>query len=286
MKKIETGKLYILEDIATDLAYLKIKIGKNAQNYVPGNFVTILPPVSSGRYLRRPFSLAGNSDDSIELIIKNIGPVTKSLVSLAPETEVEVLGPLGNSYQIPENIKKLWMIGGGTGIASILFLNSMRQGNADKVLWAGRTKDQLPSADLFYTDGLESRFSHIFKKNIVLATDDGSIGEKGTAPEILERWLGQESPPDAIVSCGPHGMMQAIKKIADARNIPAWFSLEEFMACGTGACAGCAVPSSSGGYLKACVDGPVFAGSLIKFDSNQQPHVFSRFLAENCEKKH
>ena len=314
MKSIETGRLIIVENIAAanNLFYLKIKIGKNAGNFAPGNFVSILPPASSGRFLRRPFSVAGISDDSIELIIKSIGPVTKSLVSLTEGSEIEIMGPLGNKYQIPGNIKKLWMIGGGTGIASLLFLNSLRSCESlsksssessfeksseslskssfenDKVLWAGKTKEQLPSIDIFSNSRKEfgKESSNIFRKNIFFATDDGSTGEKGTAPEVLEQWLkNDKEQPDGIVSCGPHGMMKEIKKIADNRGIPAWFSLEEFMACGTGACAGCAVASSAGGYLKVCSDGPVFSGALIKFDSNPRPHVFSRFLTENCEKK-
>ncbi|MCL2791710.1 MAG: dihydroorotate dehydrogenase electron transfer subunit [Spirochaetaceae bacterium] len=259
MKKIETGKLIVLKNIATDLTYLKIKIGESAANFTPGNFVTILPPAASGKYLRRPFSLAGVSDGSIELIIKSIGAVTKSLASLAEGAEIEIMGPLGNSYQIPENIKKLWLIGGGTGIASILFLNSLRSNSMDKVLWAGKTKEALPSMDLLR----DKQFSHIFKQNIVIATDDGSAGEKGRAAEVLEQWLEKESNPDGIVSCGPHGMMQAVKKIADDKNIPAWFSLEEFMACGTGACAGCVVKGSANSYLKACCDGPVFKSSEV-----------------------
>ncbi|MCL2480781.1 MAG: FAD-binding oxidoreductase [Spirochaetaceae bacterium] len=265
MKKIETGKLAVIKNIANSLTYLKIKIEGNGENYAPGNFITILPPASSARFLRRPFSVAGISDGSIELIIKSIGPVTESLASLTQGTEIEIMGPLGNSYQIPENIKKLWMIGGGTGIASILFLNSLRSGNSvciDKVLWAGKTKGALPSMELFAPQ-LE-----IFKKNIAFATDDGSAGEKGRAPEVLLQWLEKEHNPDAIVSCGPREMMKEIKKIADKRAIPTWFSMEEFMACGSGACAGCAVPSPYGSmcsssYLKVCSEGPVFKSSEV-----------------------
>ncbi len=261
MKKIETGRLITVKQIAAGLAYLKIKIGKNAQNFMPGNFVTILPPASSGKYLRRPFSVAGILEDSIELIIKNIGPVTESLVSLREGSEVQIMGPLGNSYQLPSNIKKLWLVGGGTGIASLLFLKSFRsssKASADKILWAGKSKEFLPSSDLL----IDRQFSHIFGKNIAIATDDGSEGEKGTASEVVSGWLDKETP-DAIASCGPHGMMKEIKKIADSIGIPAWFSLEEFMACGTGACAGCAVPAQAGSYLKVCSDGPVFKSSEV-----------------------
>jgi len=259
MKRVEKGRITAAELIAENLVYLKINMPCIAGDALPGNFVSLLPPASSGKYLRRPFSIAGTGDESIELVIKNIGPVTSSLAQLEAGSTLDALGPLGNSYSLKAG--NIWMIGGGTGIASILFLNSSLADSRVRVMWAGKSRAALPSPEIFNAP----RFRHIFRSNITLATDDGSAGEEGTAPQVLERWIkaAAGSLPDAIVSCGPHGMMKAVKDIADREGIPAWFSLEEFMACGAGACAGCAVPAAGGGYLKACDDGPVFSGSRI-----------------------
>ncbi len=266
MKRIEKGRITAVKTLADNLALIEIDLPLTAGEALPGNFVSLLPPLESGKYLRRPFSIAGISGSCIELVIKGIGPVTKSLLSFEAGREISVLGPLGNRYSL--DFTTIWMIGGGTGIASLLFLNSSRIAGkgkgakrGDMVLWAGKTSSMIPSASLL----AESRFRNIFHSNISLATDDGSSGEKGTASEVLQKWLlsGKYGRPEAIVACGPHGMMKAVREVADRENIPAWFSLEEFMACGAGACAGCAVPAAGGGYLKACEDGPVFAGKEV-----------------------
>ncbi len=111
-------------------------------------------------------------------------------------------------------------------------------------MWAGQTKDALPD-----------EYSHPL--NIEFATDDGSKGESGNAAVVLEKWL-EKDKPDAIASCGPHGMMKAVKAIAARHKIKTYLSLEEFMACGAGACAGCAVKLTEGGYEKACEGRPCF----------------------------
>ncbi len=287
---MEKGTLSAVKEIGENLYYLKVNLPLIAGKIKPGNFISILPPPESGRYIRRPFSVAGTVSGCVELVIKNIGPVTSSLCRLKEGNRLDVLGPLGNTYNL--NRKSIWMIGGGTGIASILFLNSSRfkadsSSICDRVLWAGKTASALPPETVMRN----KFFSSVFRQNISFATDDGTAGEKGTAPDVLEKWLkaafretgkthenrnssGREvsagrtageymETPDAIVSCGPHAMMKAVKETADKAGIPSWFSLEEFMACGAGACAGCAVPAAGGGYLKACSDGPVFAGSEV-----------------------
>lgn len=250
MKIKECGKIISNRKIAENLFELKIKLPEIASMAEPGNFVTILPPKESGRYLRRPFSLAGKGKDFITLVIRGIGKVTDSLSELEEGNELDVIGPLGNIY--PEIEGNLWMIGGGTGIASVLFLSSTRKANGknnDRLMWAGQTSDALPDE---YKHPLLLEF----------ATDDGSKGENGNAALVLEKWL-KSGKPDALAACGPHGMMKAVKEIAAKHNIKTYLSLEEFMACGAGACAGCAVKLKDGGYEKACEDGPVFDADRV-----------------------
>ena len=250
MKIKECGKIISNRKIAENLFELKVKLPKIASMAKPGNFVTILPPKESGRYLRRPFSLAGKGDDFISLVIRGIGKVTDSLSLLAEGTELNVIGPLGNTY--PEIEGNIWMIGGGTGIASVLFLSSTRKADRkdnDRLMWAGQTAEALPD-------------KYMHPLSIEFATDDGTKGENGNAAVVLNKWL-ESGRPDAIASCGPHGMMKAVKEIAAKNNIKTYLSLEEFMACGAGACAGCAVKLKDGGYEKACEDGPVFDAERV-----------------------
>ena len=250
MKVRETGIIISNRKIAENLFELKIRLPQIAEAAEPGNFVTILPPSESGRYLRRPFSLAGKGKDFITLVIRGIGKVTDSLSELSEGRELDVIGPLGNSYgEIKGNI---WMIGGGTGIASVLFLSSLRASEGhknDRLMWAGQTAHALPDD---YPHPLSVEF----------ATDDGTKGENGNAAVVLKRWL-ESGKPDAIAACGPHGMMKAVKQIGSEYNIKTLLSLEEFMACGAGACAGCAVRLTGGGYEKACEDGPVFEAERV-----------------------
>lgn len=250
MKVRETGKIISNIKIAENLFELKIRLPEIASEAEPGNFVTILPPAGSGRYLRRPFSIAGKGDDYISLVIRGIGKVTNSLSELEAGTELDVIGPLGNSY--PEISGSIWMIGGGTGIASVLFLSSTRKSEGhknDRLMWAGQTEAALPD-----------QYSHPVA--VEFATDDGTKGESGNAAAVLEKWL-EKGKPDAVAACGPHGMMKAVKEIGEKYNIKTLLSLEEFMACGAGACAGCAVRLTEGGYEKACEDGPVFNAERV-----------------------
>ncbi len=94
------------------------------------------------------------------------------------------------------------------------------------------------------------------------ATDDGTLGESGTVGSVLGRWLA-DGRPDAIVACGPIAMLRDIQSTVLAQNIPAWLSVEQYMACGVGACHGCVVTLANGDYARSCEDGPIFKASEI-----------------------
>lgn len=249
MKKQELGTVISNIQAAKNLHFIKIRIPEIAPLLRPGNFISILPPAQSGAFLRRPFSVADVSGDTITLVIKAIGKATAAITGLAAGDRAEIMGPLGHGYPEFDRNKKIWLIGGGTGIASLLFLESGRKGCQDRLLWGGRTKDEIPEAC-----NIPCR--------CFISTDDGTAGEKGTSIDVAKKWLKTERP-DIIVSCGPRGLLKAVKQLSAETGIPAWISTEEFMACGMGACAGCAVPLEKGGYAKACADGPVFKAEEV-----------------------
>jgi dihydroorotate dehydrogenase electron transfer subunit len=134
----------------------------------------------------------------------------------------------------------------------MLFLaSSLRRGNLNQILYLGfRTASQIPAIPL------ESLGMELIKARI--ATDDGSRGFKGTVTQAMETegWWKCEAPH--LFACGPQAMLASIASLAAARGFPAHVSVEQWMACGVGACHGCVLPASAGGYLRACADGPVF----------------------------
>jgi dihydroorotate dehydrogenase electron transfer subunit len=99
----------------------------------------------------------------------------------------------------------------------------------------------------------------------VICTDDGSAGFHGTVVD----WLSGADTglPPAYYGCGPLPMMAALDRLADQRRAPFQAAVEQWMACGIGACAGCAVAMKDGSYIKACVDGPVVDGRLVDWEA-------------------
>ena len=250
MKILEKGVVISNLEVAKNLHFMEIRVPKISAQIKPGNFVSLLPPASSGAFLRRPFSVAGVHDGVLKLVIRDIGKATNAITGLQQDEAIEVLGPLGNSYPAFEPDKKLWLLGGGTGIASLLFLHEVHNNPNDRILWGGKTKCELPELPQL-PDGC------------TLATGDGSCGECGNVVEVTRRWLTADRP-DHITACGPRGLLKGVQQLAAEYKIPAWLSCEEFMACGMGACAGCVVPLAAGGYARVCADGPVFvAGEVL-----------------------
>jgi dihydroorotate dehydrogenase electron transfer subunit len=104
-----------------------------------------------------------------------------------------------------------------------------------------------------------------FPEGTVICTDDGSVGFKGTVVDLIERL--EPAAPPVLYACGPGRMCAALDTLAAARNLPFWVAAEQWMACGVGACMGCALRLKTGEFLRACADGPVFDGRLIDWEA-------------------
>jgi len=202
--------------------------------------------------LPRPFSIyrADSVTGELDLLIEIKGKGTGLLAKTGTGAALELLGPLGKGFPVPPAGSLL--VAGGAGIAPLAFLAA----SADvprTLLYCAQTASRLvcPHADLDFP-GL----------SIIEATDDGSRGEMGTAADLL---LNRIEGAEAVFACGPRPMLAAVKEICLQAGIKAWFSLEERMACGIGACLGCAV-ATTGGYKRVCRDGPVFSAEEVIFD--------------------
>ncbi|MBI5585995.1 MAG: dihydroorotate dehydrogenase electron transfer subunit [Deltaproteobacteria bacterium] len=231
----------------------------------PGQFLMIKPQGCAEPLLPRPISIHRVQSGVIELLVRVVGEGTRRITEMKAGEVLEVKGPLGRGFQIdPGNVPLL--VAGGMGAAPLLFLaeelfraGGKEKGMAPILFIGGRTKKELLALKEFRQSGLK----------VLAATEDGSYGEKGLVTDRLKAYL-ETLPTEAIVyACGPTGMLKAVASLARQEELPCQVSLEEHMACGMGACLGCAVArrqEGGPGYAKVCQDGPVFEAGEIDWD--------------------
>jgi dihydroorotate dehydrogenase electron transfer subunit len=211
---------------------------------LPGQFYMIGIGNSCDPLLKRPFSILTKSDDSIRILYRIKGKGTTLMKEMKTGTVINVMGPLGNSYPIPKKKHTPLIIAGGIGIASVFYLAEKLKGKAI-VLYGARGKHELLMLDELR--GLV--------KELHISTDDGSYGKKGTIIDLLNEF--HVNDKHLIYACGPKGMIRAVSEFALEKGLKGYISLEENMACGIGACMGCAVKTLKG-YKRVCKEGPVF----------------------------
>jgi NAD(P)H-flavin reductase len=189
----------------------------------------------------------------LDFLIEGIGPGTDRLCELEVGEGVWVNGPLGNSFSAPRELAPeavgAILVGGGIGIAPLALL---RRSFAARNI---PTRVLLGFRDAEHSGGIDELFSCC---EVRLASDDGHRGHHGYVTELLAAMLdGDDAGSAAVYSCGPPQMLDAVGALCTAASVPCELAMESPMACGYGACFGCAVPKPGGGYLRLCVDGPV-----------------------------
>jgi dihydroorotate dehydrogenase (NAD+) catalytic subunit len=184
----------------------------------------------------------------LDFLIEGIGPGTDRLCALEPGENVWVNGPLGNSFSTPSGAGAI-LVGGGIGIAPLALL---RRHFAAKNI---PTRVLLGFRDATHSGGLDDLFACC---EVRLASDDGHVGHHGHVTDLLAAMLeGDDASSAAVYACGPPPMLDAVEKLCSVRNVPCELAMESPMACGFGACYGCAIPKSGSGYRRLCVEGPV-----------------------------
>jgi len=230
-----------------------------------GQFVMIRVGSESDPFLRRPFSIhrlisENGQVTGLEILYKIVGRGTQILASRTKGDSVELLGPLGRGFQVPEGLQRAFLVAGGIGVAPLFFLASkLGEGGVDLkncVLFiGGSSRDDLLCLGDFVLAGMET---------IQITTDDGSAGEKAFVTAPLDRMV-QEARPDIIYACGPLPMLKVVADMSRRHGIACQISIESVMACGMGACLGCAFWSDEDSrYIHACVDGPVVDAARIR----------------------
>lgn len=222
---------------------------------LPGQFVEVQVENSSTTFLRRPISInfVDYQKNELWLLIQVVGDGTRKLSTLQAGNLINLIFPLGNTFTLPENKKaNILLIGGGVGIAPMLFLGSYLndRGYQCKFLLGGRSASNLLQLEEFSKYGV-----------VYTTTEDGSYGEKGFVTQhsalLNEKF-------DMIYTCGPTPMMKAIAAYAMKNRINCEVSLENTMACGFGACL-CCVTDSVDGHVCVCTEGPVFNITKLKW---------------------
>lgn len=210
-----------------------------------------------GFSLRRPISICEITSETIRIVFEARGEGTKKLSCLEVGEKMDVLGPLGNGFSLPDTHKKIIVIGGGIGVPPMLETAAPFGADATAII-GFRSASAVILKDDFSAKGCDVR----------LATDDGSAGYHGFVTGLLEERL-REGSADLICACGPMAMLKGVAAIADQHGIPSQVSLEERMGCGVGACLVCACKTVRDGreiFTHVCKDGPVFDGKAVVFE--------------------
>ena len=218
----------------------------------PGQFVEIRVGDGPHPILRRPFSISFAQGETIQVLFKVVGEGTRLLSMKKKGTLIDIIGPIGTPFEIEE--KPAVLVAGGIGCAPLYFLAArLREaGREVAFLYGARAKNDLV---------LLQEIAGVADE-LKTTTEDGSLGTKGLITDLLLPFL---IPDYAIYACGPESMLIALQKMLAERRLEAQFSLENYMACGVGACQGCSIETTRG-FRRVCVDGPVFSsGEIVSF---------------------
>ena len=259
MKQIE-AKILKNEKIGPGFYRMRVESGYLAANSKPGQFVEVRCSDKTDPLLRRPIGVNRVVKGGIELLYEVVGKGTEIVSGMKKNDLCDVIGPLGNGFDIASRPGISILVAGGNGVAPLLFLAEelAKKKKTVHVLIGGCSKSHILCEKDFKRSGA----------NVSISTEDGSEGCKGVVTCLLNDLL-CSSDTDAktrstIYACGPVGMLKAVSRIAHDRRIPCQVSLEERMACGVGACLGCPVKvRTAHTYKMVCKDGPVFNAEEI-----------------------
>ncbi|MBI5970335.1 MAG: dihydroorotate dehydrogenase electron transfer subunit [Deltaproteobacteria bacterium] len=261
--KVQTAKILYNKEAAP--GYFRIGLSWKKPAIKAGQFVMLRVdtggdyPLRLDPLLRRPLGVYRSIGAGVELLYQVVGKGTRILSEKTAGEFLSLLGPLGNGFPAPPKGKKVILVAGGMGIASLFMFAARLKGAT--LLFGARAKAETAVADDFKRLGLK----------IKISTQDGSVGKKGLVTELLKDEITDDS---VVYACGPAGMLKAVSRICHSGGVTCRVSLERAMACGIGVCLGCAVKtnphagrSDNRVYQMICSDGPVFDAGDIDWDA-------------------
>ena len=261
-----------------------VKAEKSSQTAKPGQFAFV--ECGGDTLLRRPLSYLRSSkeDGTVEFMYKTVGHGLESLSQLKKGDEIKIMGPIGNGFAIPSGKKSAILIGGGVGIPPVLFMGEEIKkinGGIDLVAFFGSeipfpfaTCDSdlvMPGLDFSVNKTIDD-----MEKLGIPCRLSSQAGYEGChlgyvtelAKSFIETLSDGEKTETIIYACGPESMLKAVAKLAKDDQLDCVLSLEEYMACAIGGCAGCTVKVLEDGHermKRVCVDGPVFDAEQLYF---------------------
>ena len=218
----------------------------------PGQFVMIKVRPGNDPLLRRPFSICATRGDGLVLILYQVVGKGTRMMSMTGEGErLSVLGPLGKGFDLPEAGQEPVLVAGGIGIAPLIFLAQTIDTRTMTFMTGYRSASEIVEMKEMGLSGIKIR----------IATDDGTRGHKGPVTDLLQAYLNEARQDSPVYACGPIPMLKRVAALTRGQGVSCQVSLETHMACGLGACQGCAVKAASGKnrvYYQVCQHGPVF----------------------------
>jgi dihydroorotate dehydrogenase electron transfer subunit len=253
-KRIEDLEVIENKRLNDDFFILELSGNTKIPDFKPGQFAQVRVDGSPETFLRRPISIhdVDYERNTFKILIQIAGKGTKKLSELGTGDNLNLIYPLGNSFSLPAENEKALIIGGGCGIAPLLFLGKYLKlnGNVPDILLGFRNKARIIEFDEYLKIG-----------EVLVTTEDGSMGEKGY---VTSHSVFSTRQYNRIYCCGPDTMMKAIATYCKNKDILCEVSLENLMACGIGACLCCIVDTVKGN-LCTCIEGPVFNVNDLKW---------------------
>ena len=219
----------------------------------PGQFVHI--KCGEGLLLRRPISVCSWEGELLQVVFEVRGEGTQWLARCKQGDTLDVLGPLGTGFRVAPG-ERVLLVGGGIGVPPMLGCARYAGGSASAVL-GFRSADRAMLLEEFRK----------CCKDVFLCSDDGSIGAHGFVDAQVREVLAKDKSFTAVLACGPKPMLRAVAQAAAEYGVPCQVSMEERMACGVGACLGCAVQMADGSMKHVCKDGPVFSAEEVDWNA-------------------
>ncbi len=253
-KRIDDFKIVENKRLTEDLFILELEGNEALSEFKPGQFVQVKVEGSPGTFLRRPLSIndVDYQKKTFKLLIQTAGAGSMRLSDLDPGETLNLIYPLGNSFSDPSPGERVLLVGGGVGVAPLLFLGKHLLSIGCKPDWllGFRSRERIMDMDEYRDLG-----------KVYVTTEDGSEGEKGY---VTNHSVLVNDHYDRICCCGPDPMMKAVAAYCKANGIVCEVSLENLMACGFGICL-CCIVSTVRGNLCTCTEGPVFNITDLKW---------------------